>query len=63
MPRSAMPILRNARRAIIDERKLTDYVLSPSHPHGRDKARLFRSILGYDRAACADLIEQIRSAI
>ncbi|MGH6921564.1 MAG: DUF6883 domain-containing protein [Geminicoccaceae bacterium] len=58
-----MPILRNARHAIIDERKLTNYVLSPTHPRGGDKARIFASTLGYDRASCAGLIEQIRRAI
>jgi hypothetical protein len=63
MPRGAMSILRNARRAIIDERKLTDYVLSSIHPRGRDKARIFRSTLGYDRSSYADLIEQIRHGI
>jgi hypothetical protein len=40
MPRGIMPILRNARRAIIDERKLMAYVLNPVHPRGRDKARI-----------------------
>jgi hypothetical protein len=59
----AMPILRNAQDAIIDERKVADYVLSPTHPRGRDKARIFRSALGYDRVSRADLIEQIRRAI
>lgn len=58
-----MPILKNARRAIIDDRKLTRYVLSPTHPRGRDKARIFKSTLGYDRASRAGLIEQIRCAI
>jgi Domain of unknown function (DUF6883) len=51
------------RHAIIDERKLTAYVLSLTHARGRDKARIFRSTLGYDRASCADLIEQLRRAI
>ncbi len=55
--------LKNARNAIIDERRLTAYVLSPTHPRGRDKARIFRSALGYDLANCGELIEQIRRAI
>jgi hypothetical protein len=38
-------------------------VLDPSHPRGRDKARIFRSVLGYERAYSADLIEEIRHAI
>ena len=63
MPAGIMPILKNARNAIIDERKVTAYVLSPTHPRGRDKARIFRSALGYDLANCGELIEQIRRAI
>jgi hypothetical protein len=31
--------------AIVDPRKLTDYVLSPTHPRGRHKARVFESAL------------------
>jgi filamentous hemagglutinin len=63
MPRDTMPILKNARHAIVDERKLTAYLLNPTHPRGRDKARIFKSTLGYDRASCTGLIEQIRHAI
>jgi hypothetical protein len=58
-----VPILKNAHRARIDERKLIEYVLNPAHPRGRDKARLFKAVLGYDRASSATLIEQIRRAI
>ena len=63
MPRATMPILKNARHAIVDERKLTAYLLNPTHPRGRDKARIFKSALGYDRASSKGLIEQIRRAI
>jgi hypothetical protein len=58
-----MPTLRNARNAIIDERKLIEYVLNPAHPRGRDKARVFKTTLGYDHTTYADLIAQIRRAI
>jgi hypothetical protein len=34
------------RQIIIDVAKLRDYCLSPSHPHGRHKARVLRSRLG-----------------
>ena len=32
--------------AVVDPRKLTDYVLSPTHPRGGHKARVFESALG-----------------
>jgi hypothetical protein len=38
--------LPNGDRAILDIRKLEDYCLSPSHPRGRHKARVFRQALG-----------------
>jgi hypothetical protein len=38
--------LPNGDRAILDIRKLEDYCLSPLHPHGRHKARVFRQALG-----------------
>ena len=38
--------LPNAGHAIIDLRKLRDYVLNPEHPEGRHKARVFLSALG-----------------
>ena len=45
----------NADEAVIDPRKLTDYLLAHSHPLGRSKARFFES-LGF-AAARADLLE------
>jgi hypothetical protein len=36
----------NADRAILDLRKIEDYCLSPAHPRGRHKARVFREALG-----------------
>lgn len=58
-----MAILQNAHKAIIDERKLIEYVLNPAHARGRDKARVFKARLGYDHTSYADLIAQIRRAI
>ncbi len=37
----------NADQAFVDLRKLRDYCLSPEHPRGRHKARLFKSALGW----------------
>jgi hypothetical protein len=36
--------------AILDIRKIEDYCLSPSHPRGRHKARVFREALGLQRS-------------
>jgi hypothetical protein len=41
-----MAPLPNADRAILDIRKLEDYCLSPIHPRGRHKARVFLETLG-----------------
>jgi hypothetical protein len=40
-----MPKVPNAERAILDIRKIADYCLSPEHPRGRHKARVFRDAL------------------
>lgn len=39
-------IIPNAEYAIVDIRKLTEYVLSPNHERGKHKARLFSSVFG-----------------
>lgn len=36
--------LPNCKKAIVDERKLRDYLLSGSHPVGRFKARFFAGV-------------------
>ncbi|RJP39716.1 MAG: hypothetical protein C4547_03385 [Phycisphaerales bacterium] len=40
--------LPNGERAIVDDAKLSDYVLSPTHPVGRHHAALFARLLGID---------------
>ncbi len=35
--------LPNGERAVVELRKLTEYCLSPQHPRGRNKARVFAS--------------------
>jgi hypothetical protein len=47
--------LPNADRAVVDIAKLRDYCLSPAHPVGRNKARVFASVLGLT-AADADTL-------
>jgi hypothetical protein len=58
-----MPLLQNADRAIIDERKIRDYLLNPWHARGAHKARMFAAALGYQRFDHARLISQIRRGI
>jgi hypothetical protein len=41
--------LPNRNEAVLDIRKIEDYCLSPSHPRGRHKARVFREALDLDR--------------
>ena len=48
-----MPRLPNSADAILDIRKLADYCLSPVHPRGRHKARLFRELCGIGQAEAA----------
>ena len=40
--------LPNAERAIVEDAKVRDYLLSPEHPVGRGKARFFAA-LGFTR--------------
>ena len=42
--------LTNYEKAIIPRSKLEDYALNPAHKDGRHKARLFKSILGFEKA-------------
>ena len=37
--------LKNSHRAIVDQRKFTDYSLNPEHPRGGGKARVFKATL------------------
>jgi filamentous hemagglutinin len=59
----SMPILPNADTAIIDERKIRDYVLNPDHPSGGNKARALRAATGLTPQHWVSLIEQIKHAI
>lgn len=38
--------LPNGESAILDRRKIHDYCLSPFHPRGKHKARVFELVLG-----------------
>jgi hypothetical protein len=52
-------LLPNADKAVVDIRKLRDYSLNPDHSTGKDKARLFSSILGMT----AENAEELRQII
>jgi hypothetical protein len=54
--------LPNGESAILDIRKLSGYCLSPEHPRGRHKARVFRDALGISRNDAADLRARLLNA-
>jgi hypothetical protein len=45
--------LPNSSHAVLDIRKIEDYCLSPLHPRGRHKARVFREALNLQRSDAA----------
>jgi len=49
-------------RAVVDLAKLLDYCLSPHHPRGRHKARVFASALGISSADVGVLREALLNA-
>jgi len=51
--------LPQVERAVIDDGKLADYLLSTEHPFGRAKARFFLG-LGFQREAIGALKEALR---
>ena len=54
--------LPNGQRATIDRRKLEDYCLSPTHPEGRNKARVFKQAVGVDQTNATVLLRALRIA-
>ncbi len=51
--------LPNGAWAVVDFAKLRDYCLSPDHPRGKHKARVFAATLGLT----LDHVEELRSAL
>jgi len=49
-------------RVIIEERKLTEYCLNPSHPLGKHKARVFKAAVGMTRRHSASLLSALNAA-
>lgn len=54
--------LPNAEKAIIEDRKLRDYLLSSTHPTGRYKAYLFQKV-GYSAQNWGALEQDLRKLI
>ena len=54
--------LPNGRRAIIDQRKITEYCLNLAHEDGSHKARLFQASIGLSRADASLLLDALRDA-
>jgi hypothetical protein len=52
-------LIPNAKNAVVDIRKLRDYCLNPEHDDGKQKARLFSSLLGMT----ADNAEELRQIL
>lgn len=58
-PGQTQPPVEWFARGIIDrERKLSGYLLSPTHPDGKNKLRLWRSVFGIDEGD-AELLEHL----
>lgn len=55
--------LPNYKQAIIPRSKLEDYALNPASTDGRHKARLFKSILGFERSDWETLAKTIFDAL
>jgi Domain of unknown function (DUF4926) len=54
--------LPNGERALIPMEKLTDFCLNPDHARGKDKARVFASVLGITRDRAHELADLVRQA-
>lgn len=55
--------LPNHGQAVIESRKLVEFVFSPANDVGRHHARVFRSALGYDRATSMQFRREIISKL
>jgi len=54
--------LPHGDQAIVDSRKLLEYLLNPDHPEGRGHARLFKLLLGIDRSNHRTLVAALQNA-
>ena len=58
-----MAKLPNSENAVVEMRKLRDYCLSPEHPRGKHKARVFASALGLTAEDSEELRDTLLSAV
>jgi hypothetical protein len=54
--------LPRGEEAVVDQRKVEDYLLSPEHPTGRHKARVFMSAFGLTADGAHLLTARLREA-
>jgi len=54
--------LPNGRAAIVEDAKITGYLLNPAHPVGGNKAKLFNALLGIDLTNSAVLKDALLTA-
>jgi hypothetical protein len=54
--------LPNPESAVVDLAKLRDYCLSPEHPRGRHKARMFSAMLGFTAQDAEELQHALLNA-
>ena len=57
-----MAKLPNGEKAVIPLEKLVDYCLNPHHARGKDKARVFASVLGITRSSVNQLLVLVRQS-
>ena len=57
-----MAKLPNPEHAVVEMRKLREYCLSPEHPRGKHKARVFASALGITAEDSEELRQALLSA-
>jgi ABC-type transporter MlaC component len=52
-------LLPNLKNATFAEAKLTKYALDPTSDKGKEKARVFKAALGYEKSNYKDLMQQV----
>ena len=55
-------MLPNGDRAVVEIDKLTEYCLSPEHPRGRHKARVFAAAVGFTADHATELQQALLDA-
>ena len=58
-----VPKRLDSKNVEIDERKFVAYALDPEHPKGKDKAEVFRTVLGYHQGNYELLLEKIKESL